>query len=231
MKRIVVAVLALCVGVSVLATSVRGDSIISFFAPWKVEFEEYDRIFVMTTDSEDLRPRLWRGDLFEWLDELSEEQYNEERLWLRSGLYYNTDPPISIYYVDEYLEPFAVHFSRCGRYFVYVVSIINFGGPDYFEQEVLRFFADGRQVFSYRMNEVMEDRNSVRFYPSFANWIRRFPLDHNPRWSTLSLQTYERTLTFDITTGEILSLADANNRVSAAASAAGAAIARRMMTA
>ena len=63
---------------------------------WEIAFEDGSRIFYMTPSLADIL-RLTGSAV----DEYEPDEMYKERLQIRSGLYYNVAPPVSIYYVDE----------------------------------------------------------------------------------------------------------------------------------
>jgi hypothetical protein len=133
------------------------------------------------------------------------KKFGEERLQIRSGLYYNTTPPVSIYYINEFFFEGTVFFSDCGMYFAHVRGVLpwhrySLGGI------VVRFFESGSLIKSYRGEDVISSRRSVETTPSSARWIEWGAQDFARYPNTLTITTVEnRTFTFDITTGEIIS--------------------------
>ena len=132
------------------------------------------------------------------------EEYGEERMGIRSGLYYNTDPLTSIYYVDHFFHQFSTFLSNCGMYFASV-----FEGPsmDVIHGNVVWFYERGSLTKSYRTEDLMNNPNRTvsteRYGRNF--WVKRGTLEHNANENTLSLITADdRAITFDITTGEII---------------------------
>ena len=220
MKKFIAVLLSLCVGVSFLAVGAHGGprGCTTPALPWEREFEEYGTIFIMTPpgwpDYCGCSPgwpydcELESGLLWErW-----GHYFDEERMQIRSGLYYNTDPLVSIYYIDEYFFQRVLFFADGGRYFVHV-SDGTLGTLPCLNREMLRFFANGELVTSYRMGELARrrDHRSFRrawrggFMGGFLPWIERGTLEHDQQAGTLSLVTTDgRAYTFDLTTGEII---------------------------
>ena len=193
MKRIIAVLLCLCVGVSFLTVGAQGSR---FYIPWELEFEEYGRIFIMTPRNSHLNE--------EW-----EEEFGRERLRIRSGLYYNTDPLVSIYYVDEVFAQGQTFFSRDGRFFALAeIPSLSSHQPDYVMRHVvLSFFEDGRVVSSYTLGDLIEDVDSLLAASvgssGGVSWIDS--ITHMQQMSILWLTTVEgQQFTFDITTGEML---------------------------
>ena len=186
MKRIIAVLLALCLGVS--SITANACSVRFLPPPWEVEFEEYGRIFIV---------REWEQD---WL------LHRDWVLRARSGLYYNTDPPVNIYYIDEYFFQDTTFFSGGGRYFLNVAPIIV---PST-ENEVIRFFADGEMVRSYQARDLVSRADQIyRINWGDYFWRGQDALEHDPQAGTLSLITRDgNDFTFDITTGEIIDSAE-----------------------
>jgi len=170
--------------------------------PWEAEFEEYGRVFFMTPLSPE-HMLWWEYDgPDEELLAQTVEQTGEKRLQIRSGLYYNTDPLVNIYYVDEYFH--HLFFSSCGIYFVHVGPSSPWGSRAHPDGYAVRFFRHGTNETSYRI----EDLTSHVWHSTTAGvlWIEQDTLSFNQQANTLSLRTIEnRAFTFDITTGEIIS--------------------------
>ena len=189
MKKLIAVLLSLCVGVSFLAASARGGTPPPW-TPWELEFEEYGRIFIMTPPHS---------------NEICEEQYCEERMQIRSGLYYNTDPLVSIYYVDEYFFRGTLFFAGGGRYFARVHGTISSGTYGKLDGEAVSFFADGRRVRSYQVGDLVRGLGGVTITTAGLRWVNWNTLNHNQQAGTLSLVTMDgNAFTFDITTGEII---------------------------
>ena len=191
MKRIVAALLSLCVGVSVLVQTVQAIPPSPPPDPWEVEFEEYGRIFFMTPTEPD------------WNVEYNIERYGEERMQIPSGLYYNTDPLVNIYRVYEYVRPdfgMQVWFSSDGQYFVRINRITS----REMSHDVLSFFAGGQRVASYAAEDLVRSRRALQRFSTLYTWVQSGELDQE--LGILIVETVEsRTFTFDMATGEIIS--------------------------
>ena len=227
--------LAVSLAVSVLFT---GASASRLMLMWGATFDEYDTFFIMLNELPGQSiwddPIFWGGPHSEdmehidyVIDNATEEELERigvEREWLQlrlnSGLYYNTDPPVNIFYTDRYFFEAQIFFTADGRHFVVILDFPSTFGPEYyFYFEVVRFFAYGVQVSSYRVSDLIENRDSLggRYFgvPWMEDSIERSQhtgtLVHNQHAGTLSLETIEgRRFTFDITTGEKIS-GDATN--------------------
>ena len=171
---------------------------------WEIIFEEYNKVFIMTptfANREDAiqgveRAKEHRG--LEWTEQhgLSPEQ----RIQIRSGLYYNVYPLVNIYYVYEYFYP-GLFFSSNGMYFVQIFGFIPNTSAN-----AVRFFANGSFVISYQVNDLL--RNRFRMSPTSAGytWMNRSSVEFDRQTNVLSLTTVDdNTITFDITTGNIIS--------------------------
>ena len=161
--------------------------------PWEVELEQYGRIFIMTPS---FYPRHPDPDHMDWLLEL--EQVDAERLQIRSGLYYNTDPLVSIYYVDEYFH--RLHLSTCGMYFVN----IRWTTSPQLDTEALKFFYRGQQVSSYMARDVVGRWFVGGQTSAGVFWSPRQFVQPEQCGNTLTFRTANnRTVTLDIVTGEM----------------------------
>ncbi|MCL2857235.1 MAG: hypothetical protein FWE19_05885 [Oscillospiraceae bacterium] len=211
MKKIIAAALALCVGVSFFVLAVQGGVRIPP-RPWEVEFEEHDRIFIVTpTPGQPFFADEYAG-WNSWVESQSEWQepsHDKERWRLRSGLYYHTDPLTNIYYVDEYFYEGSLFFSSDGRYFAQVNGMITTGTYGKLDGEAIRFFADGEFATSYQVGDLVRRRDQhsgIAVTSAGLLWMEWDTIEHNQQAATLSLVTRDgRAYTFDITTGEIIS--------------------------
>ena len=212
MKKIIAVLLSLCLGVSFLVVSAQGSR---FAGPrqWELEFEEYDRIFISAPRSS-YYGNWW---LISRYNERFVEERVEERIGIRTGLYYNTDPLVSIYYVDdgidEGFEYGTVYFSRDGSYFVVKEHLSAYRQRD--TRDVgLSFFTNGQHVLDYTLGDLIENIRSLEITSAGIWWYNWQTVEHNQQDSTLSLTTIEgRQLTFDITTGEIIDPVEAEMRL------------------
>jgi len=170
------AIVLLCVGVSLFAPST-----LALTRPppsaWEYTFEDTNRIFFMT-------PTSWYG-----------------QIQIRSGLYYNTDPLVSIYYVDRVFHQSDVIFSKCGIYFAHLFNLFN--PTTNHDVSSIFFFERGVLTRYYQRGEFL----NVRYLPDYGimSWER-------PNRRTIDRQNNELTIvtiqgnsfTFDITTGEVI---------------------------
>jgi len=154
--------------------------------PWEIEFEN-GTIFYMTPES-------------------PYRDYPEERMQIRTGLYYNTEPPENIYYADINAYEWSVFFSDCGKYFATVqVTYENFdheklggGVVNFFENGVLKKRYVDREV------PVRLPIEWLRGADTFGH--RNEVIETNLNENILTVESRnELTFVFDITTGEMIS--------------------------
>ena len=137
--------------------------------------------------------------------------YDEERMQIRSGLYYNTYPLVNIYYVYEYFYP-GLFFAGGGSYFAQVNGVAG-GSFEYLDGEAVRFFANGRLIASYQVGDLVSVRcqegGGASLTSAGISWIESGTLKHDQQAGTLSLVARDgNAFTFDITTGAIISQAN-----------------------
>ncbi|MEL7623104.1 MAG: hypothetical protein AAGU12_05895 [Clostridiales bacterium] len=144
-------------------------------------------------------------------------QENEEQL--KSGLYYNSDPLMNIYYIPEderfnidyswgYFHNGNIFFSRDGLHFAYVGVAHTKGWGD-LKGTAIGFYQNGNLVKSYRVKDLIKDRSKVTFSVSSAWWEEWQKREYNEQENTLTVATKDgRIITFDITTGDIVPTKD-----------------------
>ena len=168
--------------------------------PWEVVFEDDNRIFYMTS-----------RQLTDW--ERSRMDASEERMQIRTGLYYIGEPRINIYYADINAHPSSVVFSRCGMYFATISwTADNFHGEN-LGGGVVNFFNNGVLIRSYALNDLLRNPRTMVHTSAGDSWTRGLPDWRSwPDNSAAILNTNEFTLmttdyriiVFDITTGRIV---------------------------
>ena len=191
MKKIMIAILCILI----LIPSLGFNAQACWAAPmhWEFVFEDSDRVFIMSPTSGYRRYAL--NNPSEWT--MQRGLSPEERAQIRSGLYYNTYPLISIYYVDEYFAFGTLFFSSDG---IYLAELRGHG-----RSEALRFFANGVQIRSYSPGALVIIDESIVHTSVGPQWLAQ-PVLFDQQANTLTLTTVEdNTLTFDITTGDIIS--------------------------
>jgi len=192
-RKIVAVVLLICVITSLVAFPAL--ALPPAPSAWEVVFEDYNRIFYMTPTS-DTASQMCMERLI--------EEHGKERMWICSGLYYNTTPLVNIYYVDELY--FRLFFSNCGIYFANIRGIFHpLNRPNELDRAVVSFFRYGSYVRSYSANYLLRNFDWMD-PPRTGEWPVMRVLEHNMSENTLSIVTMDdRAFTFDITTGEIIS--------------------------
>jgi len=164
--------------------------------PTSVILDDGNRIFFLTPENPNL-------DWLEWTEQPP------------TGLYYNTDPPVNIYYFD-YVEG-ECYFSNDGMHFIRISRVpiissfeqIPLESGDYpdFLQGVIFFYKNGTLIKSYSIDDLLTDNRNVMISATSIWWEGRGNSTrlHDELLNTLTITTIEdRVITFDITTGEIL---------------------------
>lgn len=161
--------------------------------PWELIFEDTNRILYMTPTA---HSELIRGFFI--------EDYGEERMAIRSGLYYNTTPPQVIYYTDRFFHQDTVFFSNCGMYFALLIVTPS---TYIIHGDVIWFYEKGSLRGSYRADELLSNPSRIARVNGWWMWIRPDSIEHSKSESTLSLTTTDnRAYVFDISTGQIISM-------------------------
>ena len=133
----------------------------------------------------------------------------------RTGLYYNTDPLLPIYFVENpcrmlWEQDFI--FSDDMQYFAWIPQMNaerhNFETSDAI---ALAFYANGVRQKTYLVSDLVRNGNAVSFSTSTAQWIysqnRQMSraISFDVESNHLSIETVEReTFVFDITNGAII---------------------------
>ena len=187
MKKIIATSVLFCVVISLVVPS-------AFAVPpvppgaWEYVFEDAGRIFYMTPPAHT-----------EQMQESFIERFGEERMQIRSGLYYNTEPLESIYFVERFFPQHSIFFSECGTYFAYVHHASMSG----FEAGAVWFFESGALTRDYTRGDLLRTWGNYSDVSTFweMSELRAFDQETN----ALTVVTAQRrAFTFDITTGEII---------------------------
>jgi len=168
----------------------------SFAFSWEKEFDD-GRIFIMTPNP----------DAFATIATLSEAFGH-----LPSGMYYNTDPPVNIFYMEPdshgtaFFDRHETFFSACGNYMAGIGSHIM--GP------ILSFFHKGTLIKNYSWRELTGDQREwseiaasgdILSAPNSTRTIWHFNGLQRPDSNYLAITMLNRqTFTFDMTTGELV---------------------------
>jgi len=131
------------------------------------------------------------------------ETENEEQL--KSGLYYNTNPPENIYYFDDELHEFDNDylgydvFSSNGTYFAHTPR--SHGLDD----RAIGFYKNGSLIKSYSVGDLLLDASKGLFSESHIMWEDNEKREFDAETNILTVTTRDnRVYSFDITTGDML---------------------------
>jgi hypothetical protein len=138
-----------------------------------------------------------------------------------SGLYYNTDPLVNIYYTprhggnssleghNNYMYRNELIFSSDGMYFAHMPWTIagrtesRSQGPD--RGSAIEFYGNGILLNRYFVNDLVENTSVLMFTASHVMWENRSRRDLNLENNILSVTTADNlTYRFDMTTGSII---------------------------
>ena len=189
MKNAAAAFVCFCAAVSLVALSA-----VAVPPPppsaWEHVFEDNNRIFIMTPTPHS-----------DWMRESLLERYGEERMQIRSGLYYNTDPLEIIYYVDRLFHRHNLHFSECGIYFAHVLDASMSG----LDAGAVWFFANGSLTRTYSRGDLLRRPTTSPFLDVVTFWENTERRTFDQQNNALTVVTAQRrAFTFDITTEEII---------------------------
>lgn len=148
---------------------------------------------------------------------------------LKSGLYYNTTPPETIYCVDfssntskQYPRNYAyenIILSSDGTYFADIpwavtgtvkyddqYNIINF---DEIAKEAISFYKNGIHMRTYSVSDLLKDMTKARFSTSHVMWENYQKREFDSKYNLLKITTNDDILyMFDISTGKIIDSTD-----------------------
>ena len=188
MKELTALFLLFCVVISSFSFSAYADTFAPM-GPHTILLEDGSKIFFLTP------PR----------------HVNEEHL--RTGLYYNTDPPTSIYYVydglldgahDQFFRS-AFYFSSDSIHFARVSSPAFSRFPD-LSGQAIGFYSNGSLIKSYSVEDLLTDTRNPAFTVTSVRWEEPRTREFNEQENALTVTTRcGRVITFDITTGNIIS--------------------------
>jgi len=205
MKKFIAVFLSLCLITVSFGFVERVEACGPWFppAPWQVEFEDTNRIFFMTP------PRILPTQR-----ERDNLGITNERMRIRTGLYYNETPLRNIYYAEIYAYWSEVFFSDCGMYIVTMRNILGGFRQGNAGIGLMNFYNNGVLVKSYYVDDLIEHPDSIPVTTAGSFWKvePRSAFDHSgnfdPQEKTLRIVTIEgRIFIFDITSGEISSYA------------------------
>ena len=187
MKKLVALFMLFCVVISSFSFSAYADTFMPV-EPHTILLEDGNKIFFLTP------PHL-----------ISEEH-------LRTGLYYNTDPPTSIYYIydgldgahDQFFRS-AFYFSNDSIHFARVSSPAFSHFPD-LSGQAIGFYSNGSLIKSYSVGDLLTDASNPAFTVTSVRWEEPRTREFNAQENALTVTTTcGRVIAFDITTGNIIS--------------------------
>jgi hypothetical protein len=161
--------------------------------PYEVILDSGNRIFYMTP---------------QWLTPT--QDVGEARMQIKSGLYYNTEPLKSIYYVDKYFYEGSIFFSRDGMNF----AVVN--GFETSSASAVEFFENGSLFKSYQARDLLKDWRKASIVAGGVGWTIWQGLEFDEQQGILTVMANdERVIAFDINTGNIISdTSDTGRRLS-----------------
>jgi len=160
---------------------------------WEFVFEDLGKIFFMTPD-----PNWWG----------TPRDVSEERMQIRSGLYYNVYPLVNIFYFDGYYRPNEAFFSECGTFLAGVKTEAPWGPNEC--QQLVGIYKNGVLVRNYQVEYFFEEPDGTRYIPPTTAgifWDVWEDRTFDPLTNILTIVTRttavigeRHTFTFDITT-------------------------------
>ena len=154
--------------------------------PWEKTFDDSNIIFYMTP---------------QWLT--PGQQVDEDRMKIKSGLYYNETPLINIYYFDGYFHEGTSSFSDDGICFAQIKGTTS-GSFDNLTGFAVIFYKNGSLVKSYQVGDLLRDKSKASFHSEGVSWFEK--REFNRKTNALTVVTLdERVYVFDIVTGDIIS--------------------------
>ena len=203
MSKKITLFLFLCAFAAFFAFGMRANASVPIDVyPWEIELED-NKVFYMTP------PQLPSQGTKNFLDL---PDISEERMQIKSGLYYNEEPLRNIYYIDISAHKHHVFISDCGIYLVTLQDTLdNFNG-EILGGGLINFFGNGNLIKSYGAKDLLRYPDTVP--ETSAGYFWRYdgstPLNKEANFdqeaNTLTVDTYTRDVfVFDIKTGEIVS--------------------------
>ena len=133
-----------------------------------------------------------------------------------TGLYYNAEPLVPIYLVEDpfvgsvfgYLWEYDFNFSRDMQYFVWAPAT-NATACDIAEITALVFYARGRVQKAYMVSDLVHDADAVFQTVTMTKWRqnRSGAITFDAETNHLTVRTIdEQIYVFDITSGEIIEI-------------------------
>ena len=190
-----------CVATALFANiPVRASLPIDVF-PYEIVFEDTNMIFYMTP------PQLPPQDQLDWFNY---PDISEERMKIKTGMYYNEEPLRNIYYVDINAHRSSMFFSQCGTYLVTIQSTLdNFNNED-LGGGLVNFFSNGSLIKSYKTSKLVRIPMLLPWTSAGIFWLSdecctEQKTIFNPITNELTITTYEEyVFVFDVATGKII---------------------------
>ena len=136
------------------------------------------------------------------------QEVSPERMAIRSGLYYHTDPLVNIYYVDEYFYQGCLFFSSDASSFAHLSWASSYGFLD-LGGEAIGFYRNGVKEKSYRVQDLLKNVSRASFSVNHVLWEDWEKREYDEQQSTLCVVSLDgRRYVFDIMTGDTLSKPD-----------------------
>jgi len=165
--------------------------------PYQIEFENGNKIFYM------------------YLCYVNDENGVPDDNWMKSGLYYNTDPPENIYLINSaydyemygrqiYYYEWELVFSDDGMYFANMPWTWS-GDPGKPDGTTIEFYDKGRLMKKYAVADLVEDGTKLVYTVSHVMWEKREERKFDGANNILSITTNDDIIyKFDLTTGNII---------------------------
>jgi hypothetical protein len=161
--------------------------------PWSWTKVSGDFVFVMLPDDAVSEADWWKADVGRMTEIL-----RIRATWPQSGLYRNDGSRTPLWGVNWFDYPVLVEIASDG------VHLVRLGyDPPQSDDKVVSFFASGRQVRQYRLDELVRDPTTLKRTGSGYLWYSTNHLDDDT--STFSVETRNgERYKFDLRTGEIV---------------------------
>jgi len=136
---------------------------------------------------------------------------------LRSGLYYDSTPPVNIYYVNDYFYEKEIIFSDDGIYFVHLPWSGSASGGimrdargniilESLDGIAVEFYMNGVLLKRYQVGEIIKNAAKLAFSATHVSWEKIEYREFNAKANILAITTKDNLVyNFDVTTGNVLS--------------------------
>jgi hypothetical protein len=134
-----------------------------------------------------------------WIEPVAKEIRDIRRTYRQSGLYRNDGSRVPLWTVDWYAD--GVYVAPDG------IHLVRFGPwPVSLDEEAVSFFANGRLLHSYQIDELVDDPRQLPHSVSHFQWCKDSHFDDQRLEYTAWTHDGNRVV-FDVRTGEIISKA------------------------